>query len=73
MSDVEDSPDARRGRDPDSSGAPDGDLPAAEKPAIERFVVDARPMGLRAGYEYDQIKEIAAELELEEIVRKLER
>jgi hypothetical protein len=73
MSDVEDTPGERRRRDPDSSEAPDGDLAAAKERDAERFVVDARPMGLRAGYEYDRIKEIAAELELEEIVRKLGR
>ncbi len=73
MSDIEDSPEERRRRDPDSSEAPDGDLAAAKERDTERFVVDARSMGLRAGYEYDRIKEIAAELELEEILRKMGR
>lgn len=73
MSDVEHGAEERRRRDPDSPEAPDCDLRAAKTRDPERFVVDARPIGLRAGYEYDRIKEIAAELELEEIIRDLGR
>jgi hypothetical protein len=46
---------------------------AAEQPSRRPFEVRARPMGLRPGVNLDKALRLAAELEDEEIVRKLER
>jgi hypothetical protein len=45
---------------------------AGGRDAPESFVVDARPLRLRPGVDLDQALELAARLEDEELVRKLE-
>lgn len=37
------------------------------------FVVDAQPMGLKPGYDYDRMNQLADQLEAEEHARKLTR
>jgi hypothetical protein len=44
---------------------------AAERGASRRFTVEARPMGLRPGVDLTKALQLAAELEDEEIIRKL--
>lgn len=49
------------------AGLATGRTPAKPK----RFVVDAKPMGLKPGFDYDRMNQLVDQLEVEERARKL--